>query len=118
MKTGKVFIGDHCGISNSALFCFQEIQIGNYVMIGGGCKIYDSDFHSLILENRISILDTDIKSRTVNIKEGAFIGAHSIILKGTTIGKKSIIGAGSVVSGVIPDGEVWAGNPAKFIRKV
>ena len=67
---------------------------------------------------RISQNDTDIKSAPVLIKEGAFIGAHSIILKGVTIGKHSIIGAGSVVTKSIPDGEIWAGNPARFIRKI
>lgn len=54
----------------------------------------------------------------VVIKDGVFIGAHCIILKGVTIGEKSIIGAGSVVTKSIPDGEIWAGNPAKFIRRI
>ena len=48
----------------------------------------------------------------------AFIGAHSIVLKGVTIGKHSVIGAGSVVTKNIPDNEVWAGNPARFIRRL
>lgn len=46
------------------------------------------------------------------------MGAHTIILKGVTVGAKSIIGAGSVVTKSIPDGEIWAGNPAHFIRKI
>lgn len=54
----------------------------------------------------------------VVIKDGAFIGAHCIILKGVTIGENSIVGAGSVVTKSIPDGEIWAGNPVKFIRRV
>ena len=52
------------------------------------------------------------------IKDHAFIGAHAIILKGVTIGEGSVIGAGSVVTKSVPDGEIWAGNPAVFIRKV
>ncbi len=53
------------------------------------------------------------------IKDGAIICAGAIILGKTTIGKNSIIGAGSVVvDKQIPENEVWAGNPAKFIRKV
>ena len=62
--------------------------------------------------------DTHIKTKPILIKEGAFIGAQSIILKGVTIGKHSVVGAGSVVTKDIPDGEIWGGNPAVFIRKV
>lgn len=51
------------------------------------------------------------------INDNVFIGARCIILKGVTIGSKSIIGAGSVVTKNIPEGEIWAGNPAKFIKK-
>ena len=54
----------------------------------------------------------------VVIKDNAFIGAKVIVLKGVTIGENSIIGAGSVVTRSVPDNEIWAGNPAKFIRKV
>ena len=53
-----------------------------------------------------------------SIKEGAFIGTRCLILKGVTIGKGAVVGAGSVVTKDIPDGEIWAGNPAKFIRNV
>ena len=67
---------------------------------------------------RISDHDTDIISKPILIKEGAFVGAHSLILKGVIIGKHSIVGAGSIVTKNIPDNEIWAGNPACFIRKV
>lgn len=63
-------------------------------------------------------IDPGIKSKPILIKEGAFIGAHAIVLKGVTIGKYSVIGAGSVITKDIPDNEVWAGNPARFIKKL
>ena len=84
----------------------------------GGVKLYDTDFHSIYYEERIQKPDPGIKSKPILIKEGAFIGAHSIILKGVTVGKHSVIGAGSVVTKDIPDNEVWAGNPAHFIKKL
>lgn len=60
-----------------------------------------------------------ISSSPLIIKEGAFIGARSIILsKCEYIGKYSVIGAGSVVTKSVPDYEIWAGNPAKKIRNV
>ena len=54
----------------------------------------------------------------IAIGDNAFIGAHSTILKGVTIGANSIIGAASLVTTNIPDNEIWGGNPAKFIRKI
>lgn len=117
-ENGKISIGNQCGISNTAICCLTKITIEDKVMIGAGCKLYDHDFHSLILEKRLQYPDKDVKSAPILIKEGAFIGAHTIILKGVTIGKRSVVGAGSVVSKSIADGEIWAGNPAKFIRKL
>lgn len=115
---GRIVIGNNVGISNSAMFAISEIRIEDNVKIGGSCKFYDNDFHSLNYEYRMLSNDTDIKSAPILIKEGAFIGAHSIILKGVTIGRHSIVGAGSVVAKDVPDGEIWAGNPAKFIKRV
>ena len=60
----------------------------------------------------------DIKTGPIIIEDDVFIGAHTTILKGVTIGNKSIIGAGSVVSRSIPPGEIWAGNPIKRIREI
>lgn len=113
---GKIRIGDNCGISNATLFACNSIVLGNQILVGGDTKIYDTDFHWLDFEKRKSKQGGETKP--VIIKDGAFIGAHCIILKGVTIGEKSIVGAGSVVTKSIPDGEIWAGNPAKFIRKI
>lgn len=57
-----------------------------------------------------------VKSKPIVIGDGTFIAAGVIILKGSCIGKNCVIGAGSVVSGNIPDNQIWAGNPAKLIR--
>lgn len=113
---GKISIGSNVGMSNITICSMNSITIEKDVMIGGNVKIYDTDFHSLNRNCRLSKVDTDISSKPVLIKEGAFIGGHSIILKGVTIGKNSIIGAGSVVTKDIPDNQIWAGNPVKFIR--
>lgn len=115
---GRILIGCGTGISNSTLVAQTEIDIGENVKIGGSVKIYDTDFHSLKYSNRVLKSDPDIKTARIVIKNGAFIGAHSIILKGVTIGEHSVIGAGSVVTRDIPDGEIWAGNPAAMIRKI
>ena len=115
-KDASIRIGDHTGISNSAIFAADRIEIGSDVMIGGDCKIYDTDFHSVEYDLRMEQPDTNIKTAPVIIEDGAFIGASCIILKGVRIGKHSVVGAGSVVTKSIPANEVWAGNPAKFIK--
>lgn len=116
-KGGNIIIGNNVGISNSTIVSINNITIEDNVLIGGGCKIYDNDFHPIDYNDRINNKNT-IKSKPIIIKEGAFIGAHTIILKGAVIGRHSIIGAGSVVTGNVPDGEIWAGNPCRFCRKI
>lgn len=118
-RGAKLIIGNHVGMSQAALICHQSITIGNYVKIGGGVKIYDTNFHSLDPKLRYSNEDLKQKVKApVVVKDNAFIGAYSIVMKGVTIGENSIIGAGSVVLKSVPDNQIWAGNPAKFIREI
>lgn len=112
-------IGNNVGISQTALIAHADITIGNNVKIGGGTCIYTSDFHSLDANIRRTGEDMKYrKSLPVHIADDVFIGARCIILKGVTIGEYAIIGAGSVVTKDVPAGEIWAGNPAKFIKKI
>jgi acetyltransferase-like isoleucine patch superfamily enzyme len=111
-------ISDGSGLSSITIVCTNSINIGKNVFIGGGCEIYDTDFHSLDYEKRITKPGIGVSQGPVLIEDGAFIGAHCIILKDLTIGQKSIIGAGSVVTCNVPAREIWAGNPARFIRKL
>jgi acetyltransferase-like isoleucine patch superfamily enzyme len=113
-------IGDNVGISQTALICHKHIKICNNVKIGGGVKIYDTDFHSLdpsIRANKTKDLQNKI-AKEIIIGDNVFIGAYSIILKGVVIGNNSIVGAGSVVTKSIPANQIWAGNPAKFIKMI
>lgn len=111
-------IGSNVGISNSVFYSWTSITIEDDVMIGGGCQLYDTDFHSIRYEDRVKSGDNKVKSRPVVVKQGAFIGACTIILKGVTIGERSVVAAGSVVVKNIPPDEVWGGNPCRFIKKI
>ncbi len=115
---GKLSIGENVGVTSVAFICHNKISIGNNVKIGINTVIYDTDFHSLDARYRNSYPERldGVKSRPVVIKDGAFIGGHSTILKGVTIGKNAIVGAGSVVFQDIPDEQVWIGNPARFVK--
>jgi acetyltransferase-like isoleucine patch superfamily enzyme len=112
-------ISDNVGISNSTIFCTNSISIGADVLLGGGTRIYDTDFHCVSVYDRGTSSDTArSRSKPVTIGNGAFIGAHSIILKGVTVGERAVIQAGSLVHCSIPDDEIWGGNPIKFLKKI
>lgn len=118
VKGGELTIGENVGMSSSSIVCHYKVTLGNNIKLGGNVIIYDTDFHSQSSKERIvspEIKDY-VKTKEIIIEDNVFIGAHSIILKGSKIGQNTIIGAGSVVSGVIPANEIWAGNPAKYIK--
>ena len=117
---GRIVIGDNVGMSSTAIHCNLSIRIGNNVRIGGNTVIYDTDFHSLNIESRIGERESiaNVLRKEVVIGDNVFIGAHCTILKGVTIGDNSIVGAGAVVAKSIPPNEIWAGNPARFIRSI
>ncbi|HKO80128.1 MAG TPA: acyltransferase [Chitinophagaceae bacterium] len=115
-KNGILKIGDAVAISFTAIYCSHQITIQDNVMIGGGTCIYDTDFHPLAATDRLNDNDEKTASGPVIIESNVFIGANCTILKGVTIGNNSIVGACSVVTKSIPPNEIWAGNPAKFIK--
>jgi acetyltransferase-like isoleucine patch superfamily enzyme len=106
-------IGNRSGLSHATIVCLQNVEIGSGVLIGGGARIFDSDFH--VLPSATTIPDDGPVTRPVRIEDDAFVGAYATILKGVTVGRGAVIGAGSVVTGNVPAYEVWAGNPAKRI---
>ncbi len=110
-------IDDYAGMSNVLIAAYEYVYIGKHVNIGAGAKIMDTDFHSPFLSDRVNG-DINIPHKPVRIKDGAFIGTDAIILKGVTIGEEAIVGAGSLVTKDVPPGEIWGGNPAKFIKKI
>lgn len=117
-KKGCIEIGSNCKISNSTFVSENSIKIDSNVYIGGDCRIYDTDFHSINYSNRIKTIDDDIKTAPIIINSNVFVGANVTILKGVIIGRNSVIGAGSILTHSVPENEIWAGNPAKFIKKI
>jgi acetyltransferase-like isoleucine patch superfamily enzyme len=114
----QLVIGNNVGMSSSTIVACLSVRLGENVRLGGNVVIYDTDFHSLLPEERLSPKNPGIQKAPVVIEDNVFVGAHSTILKGVTIGTNSVIGAGSVVTKNVPPNEIWAGNPAKFIKKL
>lgn len=113
----KLTIGDRVGMSGGCICVKLEVSIGDDVMLGANVSITDTDFHALDPANRRDAGEY-VLTRKVVIGNNVFIGMNTIILKGVTVGDNSVIGAGSVVARDVPANQVWAGNPAKFIRNL
>ena len=116
-QDATLVIGHHSGLSGTLLFATRSITIGNYVKIGGGTRIFDTDCHPLDYVRRRHTNEGTIAEPIV-IEDDVFIGAGCIIMKGIHIGARSIVAAGSVVTRNIPADEIWGGCPAKMIRKL
>src|SRR5262249_11926454 len=107
-QKGRLRIGKRCGVSKSTTVGVNEMQILDGTCRGGGCDIYDTDFHAIDMDARLA--DAPPATGPISIGPNAFVGAHCIVLKGVTIGKGAVIAAGSVVSRDVPDFEIWGGR--------
>lgn len=120
-------IGENCNIC-SHCFIENEVNIGNNVTVKSSVQLWDG----ITLEDDVFIganvtFTNDRYPRSKNekwqkevtiVRRGASVGAGSTILCGIEIGENAMIGAGSVVTKNVPAGELWLGNPAKFIRRI
>lgn len=117
MESGaSLTIGNDVGVSSTRMWIHDSIKIGNHVKIGGCVLMTDTDAYPIDFMARRSSHE-GTKSAPIVIEDDVWIGAHCIILKGVTIGARSIIGAGSVVIKSIPADCVAAGNPCRVIKK-
>lgn len=118
-------IGSDCNICAFVLI-ENEVSIGNRVTIKSGVQLWDG----IIVEDDVFIgpnvtftndryplsKNPKWKKETTIIRRGASIGANSTILPGVEVGEDAMIGAGSVVTKDIPKGQLWYGNPAKYVK--
>lgn len=116
---GCVRIGDKSGFSSVVISSKSSITIGARVMIGGNVRIYDHDFHAIDYSIRGTSQEfMSIRTRPVVIEDDVFVGVNAILLKGTHIGARSIVAAGSVVFGLdVPPDSVVKGNPAEVVKR-
>jgi acetyltransferase-like isoleucine patch superfamily enzyme len=116
-QNAKIEIGDDVGISGGSICAGKLVKIGARSMLGANVTIADTDFHDFSHKNRrYAGLPEEASFEAVVLKENVFVGINTIILKGVTIGRNTVIGAGSVVTHNIPADSVAAGNPCKVIK--
>lgn len=112
LRLAGISIGKNCFIGRGVIFdslCPERIHIGDHVHITVGCTLI------------AHYLDTasegiNWKYGEIEIGDDVFVGAGTIFAKPCRIGNSSIIGSGSVVTKDIPSKQIWAGNPARFIK--
>lgn len=120
-------MGDWCYIGDGTrIWSAQHVEIGDRVLISFDCFVTDSLTHPLEASRRhqqfVDILTIghpkaiDLAESKVVISSDAWLGARVVVLRGVTIGRGAIVGAGSVVTKDVPAWTVVAGNPARIIR--
>lgn len=99
-RGGKLEIGKNFGMSNGCVVtAYEHIKIGDNVMLGPNVLIYDQD-HDYRAEGGVAAMK--FKTAPITIGNNVWIGANTIILRGTTIGDNCVIGGGSVIKGIYP----------------
>ncbi len=120
----SIDIGRYCDLNGCAITAYQKVTVGDFVQIGSGTFIADTDFHPIELNNRHrqktgqNYPMHSVSRCPVVIEDDVWIGINAIILKGVTIGRGSIVGAGSVVTKDVPEMVVVAGNPARIVKTI
>lgn len=116
-----LIIGDGVFIGHATQFAIADrITIGKFASVGGGCYIADTEGHSHYNPQKpiwdVPAGDGDVGA--VTIEDGVQISRNVMILKGVTIGARSVIGAGSVVRSDIPPDSIVMGNPARVVKRM
>lgn len=111
----QLIFGDQVSLQErNEINCIKKIAFGTGSLVSWGCIFLDSDFHPTYSRGGVRINNDS----PIIIGEHVWIGCHSLVLKGSSIGHNSVVGAGSVVAGHITAGNcIYAGIPAKLIRR-
>jgi acetyltransferase-like isoleucine patch superfamily enzyme len=110
-------IGKHCKISSHSFIC-GGVHISDNVFIGHNVTFINDKFPRSTNEDGSVQTEADWACIETFIEEGASVGSSATLLCGITVGKRAIIGAGSVVTKNVAANTIVAGNPAKFIKNI
>lgn len=110
-------IGKNCKISSHTFIC-EGVHIADNVFIGHNVTFINDRFPRATNEDGSIQTEADWKCEETFIDEGASLGSSVTVLCGLRIGKRAIVGAGSVVTKDVPEKAVVAGNPARIIKYI
>ena len=111
---GRFVIGNHVWIGPQSYFDARDLVLEDYVGWGPGARVLGST-HTALPVN-VPVIQTNLEIRPVRVEAWADIGTNATLLPGVTVGRGSIVGAGSVVTRDVPPFAIVAGVPARFIR--
>ena len=116
-KHAKLIIGDYCFFNNyCSLNCLGKIQIGAHTIFGENVKIYD---HNHVFNRKdMHVAAQGYNIGSVTIGKNCWIGSNTTLLKGTDIGDNCVIGAGSVISGKIPENSLVTSDRSLKIEPI
>jgi len=133
----KITVGKRCQIGASTFIAAESIEVGDDVLMAWGITLMDTSAHSVLwerrkndasqcykdyLEDRNNFIKnkdwSNVPTKKITIGDKVWIGFNAAILKGVTIGERSVIGACSVVTDNVPPDSVVSGNPARIVRKI
>ncbi|MCL2536544.1 MAG: acyltransferase [Nocardiaceae bacterium] len=112
---GTLVVGADTLLNGCWITATTEVRIGERCLVSD-CGITDSDHHNLDPCLRHDP-PQPASRRMVELGDNVWVGAHALVLKGARIGADSVVGAGAVVRGSVPDGVVVAGNPAEIVKR-
>ena len=108
-------IGDNSSIGpHGYIGCSGKIVIGSNVMIGPKCSLFAENH--VFSDTETSIKSQGVKQKGITIEDDCWIGSNVVILDGVTIGKGSVIGAGTLVTKDVPSGSIVMDKRNKTIR--
>ena len=108
-------IGKNCKISSHTFIC-EGVHIADNVFIGHNVTFINDKFPRATNEDGSLQTEADWSCVETFVEQGASIGSSVTILCGVKVGKRAVIGAGSVVTRDVPEKAVVAGNPARIIK--
>lgn len=114
-KKGQVEVGDYCYFNGTTVKSVDFIEFKKHCLVSDALFV-DTDFHSIQINRRDP--NVHAKTKPICVDENAWIGSQSMIIKGVTIGKNSVIGAGTVVRQSVPENVVVIGNPQQIVKEL
>ena len=114
-KNGDIVIEDNANIGfNCEIFSASRVRLGRNALVAAYTYLVGGDH----LHDRVDIpvFQQGRTSSGIDVGDNVWLGAHVVVADGSRIGRDTIIGAGAVVIGEIPEFQIAAGAPAKVIR--